>query len=234
VDTATAILIFGNVIRALVFDFDGLILDTEEPVYRSWLEVYQAHGEELPFERWVQIVGSTTTGFHPQHHLEERLGRPLPQEVLDRRIGRRTEMILAQELLPGVVSHLDAARELGWQLGVASSSTADWVRGHLARLGILDRFDCLRCRDDVVHVKPEPDLYIAVLECLGVEPQEAIAIEDSPNGVMAAKRAGMLCVAIPNTITARLDLTLADLMLTSLAEVSLTELVRRLERPGTS
>ena len=217
-------------IRALVFDFDGLILDTEEPVYRSWLEVYQAHGEELPFERWVQIVGSTTTGFHPQHHLEERLGRPLPKEVLDRRIGRRTEMILAKAVLPGVVQHLDAARDLGLKLGVASSSTREWVAGHLARLGILDRFECVRCRDDVEHAKPEPDLYLAVLECLGVQASEAVAIEDSPNGVSAAKRAGMRCVAIPNSITARLDLTAADVTLTSLADVSLRELLEKFER----
>ena len=228
---STAILSFATVIRALVFDFDGLILDTEEPVYRSWLEVYQAHGEELPFERWVQIVGSTTTGFHPQHHLEERLGRPLPKEVLDRRVGRRTEMILAQELLPGVVSHLDAARELGLKVGVASSSTAEWVRGHLVRLGILERFDCMRCRDDVTNVKPEPDLYIAVLECLSVAPSEAIAIEDSPHGVTAAKRAGMRCVAIPNSITARLDLSRADLTLTSLSEVTLQQLLERFDSP---
>jgi len=218
------------VIRALVFDFDGLILDTEEPVYRSWLEVYQAHGEELPFERWVQIVGSTTTGFHPQHHLEERLGRPLPKEVLDRRIGRRTEMILAMAVLPGVVQHLDAARDLGLKLGVASSSTREWVAGHLARLGILDRFECVRCRDDVEHAKPEPDLYLAVLECLGVQASEAVAIEDSPNGVSAAKRAGMRCVAIPNSITARLDLTAADITLASLADVSLRELLEKFER----
>jgi HAD superfamily hydrolase (TIGR01509 family) len=217
-------------IRAIVFDFDGLILDTEEPVYRSWLEVYQAHGEELPFERWVQIVGSTTTGFHPQHHLEERLGRPLPKEVLDRRIGRRTEMILANAVLPGVVRTLDAARDLELGLGCASSSTQDWVRGHLARLGILDRFQCIRCRDDVAHAKPEPDLYIAVLDCLGVAAGEAVAIEDSPNGVAAAKRAGMRCVAIPNSITERLDLSQADILLTSLAEVTLPELLERLSR----
>ncbi len=214
-------------IRAVIFDFDGLILDTEEPVYRSWLEVYEAHGEELPFERWVQIVGSTTTGFHPQHHLEERLGRSLPKEVLDRRIGRRTEMVLAQKLLPGVVEHLEAAKSMGLKLGVASSSTRDWVRGHLARLGILDRFDCLRCRDDVANAKPDPDLYIAVLECLGVLASEAIAVEDSPNGVMAAKRAGLRCVAIPNSITARLDLGQADVLLGSLADVTLAELLRR-------
>ena len=215
-------------IRAIVFDFDGLILDTEEPVYRSWLEVYEAHGEDLPFERWVQIVGSTTAGFHPQHHLEERLGRSLPKEVLDRRIGRRTEMILANTVLPGVVQRIDEAKAMGLKLGVASSSTADWVRGHLVRLGIFDRFDCVRCRDDVANAKPDPDLYIAVLECLGVPASEAIAIEDSPNGVLAAKRAGMRCVAIPNSITARLDLGQADVVLGSLAEVTLPELLRKL------
>ena len=223
-------------IRAVVFDFDGLILDTEGPIYRSWLEVYHAHGEELPFERWIQIVGSTTTGFHPQHHLEERLGRPLPQEVVDRRIDRRTELILAQKVLPGVIQHLDAARELGLKLGVASSSTRDWVRGHLARLGILDRFDCLRCRDDVAHAKPDPDVYVEVLDCLGVAASEAIAIEDSPNGITAARAAGLRCVAIPNDITARLDLSHADLVLSSLAAMTLPALLKNLgveAAPGT-
>src|SRR6202162_4111169 len=169
---------FSRLIRALVFDFDGLILDTEEPVYQSWLEVYEAHGEELPFERWMQIVGSTTIGFHPQHYLEERLGRPLPKDVLERRIGRRTELILARQLLPGVVERIAEAKALGLKLGVASSSTTDWVKGHLARLGILERFDCVTCRDDVANVKPEPDLYLAALECLGVAASDAIAIED--------------------------------------------------------
>jgi HAD superfamily hydrolase (TIGR01509 family) len=214
--------------KAVIFDFDGLILDTEGPVYRSWLEVYQAHGEPLPFELWVQIVGSTTASFHPQHHLEERLGRPLSQEALDGRIARRTEMILGEPLLPGIVQHADAARALGLRCGVASSSTRDWVNGHLARLQILDRFDCIRCRDDVAHAKPEPDLYLAVLECLGVVAANAFAIEDSPNGVLAAKRAGLRCVAIPNPITARLDLSQADLVLDSLADVTLPDLLERM------
>jgi HAD superfamily hydrolase (TIGR01509 family) len=221
------------VIRAIVFDFDGLILDTEEPIYRSWLEVYEAHGEDLPFERWVQTVGSNNLEFHPQHHLEERLGRPLSPEVIERRIGRRTELILAQQLLPGILQHLDAAGTLGLKVGVASSSTRDWVSGHLTRLGILNRFDCVRCRDDVTSAKPAPDLYIAVLACLGVKSSEALAIEDSPNGVIAAKSAGMLCVAIPNTITSRLDLSHADVVLRSLSEVTLPDLLQRLE-PGWS
>jgi HAD superfamily hydrolase (TIGR01509 family) len=218
-------------IRAIVFDFDGLILDTEEPIYRSWLEVYEAHGEALPFERWVQTVGSTTADFHPQKHLEERLGRRLPQEVIERRIGRRTELILGQQLLPGIAQHIDAASSLGLKLGVASSSSQDWVSGHLDRLGILGRFECVRCRDDVTNAKPAPDLYFAVLDCLGVSPSEAVAIEDSPNGVIAAKRAGMRCVAIPNAITASLDLSPADLVLRSLSEVTLPDLLQRLD-PG--
>ena len=221
----------ARVLRAVVFDFDGLILDTEEPVYLSWLEVYQAHGEDLPFERWVQIVGSTNALFHPQYHLEERLGKPLAREVLERRIGRRTEMILARAVLPGVVQHLDAARARGLKLGVASSSTREWVAGHLERLGILERFDCLRCRDDVANAKPEPDLYLAVLDCLDVKAAEAIAIEDSPNGVAAARRAGMRCVAVPNSITARLDLSEADVTLGSLAEVTLGDLLAKFDQP---
>lgn len=218
--------------KAIIFDFDGLILDTEGPVYRSWVEVYEAHGEELPFERWVRIVGSTSVEFHPQHHLEERLGRPLPQEVLDRRVSRRTEMVLAEKVLPGVVELVEDARLAGLKLGVASSSTSDWVRGHLARLGILDRFDCIRCRDEVARAKPEPDLYLAVLDCLGVAAAEAFAIEDSPNGIAAAKSAGLRCVAIPNPITSGLDLSRADFVLSSLADLSLEGVVEKLSTQG--
>jgi HAD superfamily hydrolase (TIGR01509 family) len=128
------------------------------------------------------------------------------------------------------VQQLDAAHERGLKLGVASSSTREWVAGHLARLGVLERFECLRCRDDVANVKPEPDLYLAVLDCLGVPASEAIAIEDSPNGVAAAKRAGMRCVAVPNSITAGLDLSEADLTLASLAELTLAQLLAKFDR----
>jgi beta-phosphoglucomutase-like phosphatase (HAD superfamily) len=128
-----------------------------------------------------------------------------------------------------VVSHIDQAKGMGLKVGVASSSTAEWVRGHLSRLGILEQFDCLRCRDDVAHAKPEPDLYVAVLDCLGVAASEAFAIEDSPNGVMAAKRAGLRCVAIPNSITAKLDLSGADVLLGSLAEITLADLLKKID-----
>ena len=215
-------------IRAIVFDFDGLILDTEGPIYRSWLEVYEAHDVVLPFELWVKTVGSSNQAFQPQQHLEERLGRPLTQQVIDRRVERRVELVLAQPLLPGVAGLVDEARAAGLRVGVASSSSRDWVSGHLERLGLLDRFDCIRCRDDVERVKPEPDVYLAVVDCLGVPASKAVAIEDSPNGIAAAKRAGLRCVVIPNPITAGLDLGAADLRLGSLADVTLRQLLDRL------
>ena len=205
-----------------MFDFDGLILDTEEPIYRSWLEVYQAHGEELPFERWIQTVGSSNAAFDPRGHLEERLGRALDAEVLEQRIKRRAELILAQAVLPGVVELVTAARAAG--AGVLGRLAA----GHLERLAILHQFDCVRCRDDVPAVKPAPDLYLSVLACLVVPADQAIAIEDSSNGVSAAKAAGMRCVAVPNPITSGLDLSHADLVLPSLTGISPQGLADRL------
>ena len=204
-------------LKAIVFDFDGLILDTEEPIYRSWLEVYAAHGQELPFDRWIQIVGSSNAAFDPRANLEERLGRALTQDVLDERVRRRSELVMAQAILPGVAELAAAARDMGLKNGVASSSGGTWVRDHLERLGVLELFECIRCRDDVQLVKPAPDLFLATLECLGVAPGDSVAIEDSPNGVLAAKAAGMFCVAVPNTITAGQDLSRADLVLPSLA-----------------
>jgi len=215
-------------IRALVFDFDGLILDTEEPIYRSWLEVYQAHGEHLPFDRWIETVGSNNAMFDPRSFLEHRLGRPLTQEVIDRRVERRTQLVLEQPVLPGVAELVGAAREAGLSVAVASSSSCQWVTGHLERLGLRDHFACICGRDDVTAVKPAPELYLAALACLEVRPDEAVAIEDSPNGVAAAKAAGMWCVAVPNVITGALDLSRADVVLESLSGVTPPDLAEKL------
>jgi HAD superfamily hydrolase (TIGR01509 family) len=219
----------------IVFDFDGLILDTEVPVYDAWQELYGEHGHALPFETWAQCIGTADT-FDPCVDLAERVGRALDAEGLRRRHRVRTDALIAdQSVLPGVVERMDEARDLGLALAVASSSSRGWVEGHLERLGLRERFRAIRCAGDVPRVKPDPALYHAVLEATGVKASDAIAFEDSPNGVLAAKRAGLTCVAVPNALTARLDLGAADLQVSSLADLPLTGLLGRLRsrrRPG--
>jgi len=122
------------------------------------------------------------------------------------------------------------AKRMGLLLAVASSSSRAWVLGHLERLGLGAQWDAVRTRDDVARTKPAPDLYLAAVEALCVDPTEAVAFEDSVNGIAAAKAAGLLCVAVPNALTAGMDLSQADVKLDSLAETPLAELLARLAR----
>ena len=213
-------------IRALIFDFDGLILDTENPVYQAWCELYESFGYELPLDTWTVRVGGGAHMFDPFEHLEAQLGKPIDREAAEaRRERRRTELVMAQPVLPGVREWIADASRLGLKLGIASSSSAQLVAGHLERLKLADSFDCVRCWDDVGVTKPDPASYLAVLEALGLDPGEAIAIEDSTNGITAAKAAGLLCVAVPNSITRGLPLDRADMRLESLAHMRLEELL---------
>ncbi|MDQ6692347.1 MAG: HAD-IA family hydrolase [Candidatus Dormibacteraeota bacterium] len=214
--------------RALVFDFDGLILETERPEYQAWLEIYGEHGQDLSLEVWGDVIGRGPGYFDPITDLEARLGRPIDREVVKaRQKARHQEMIDALEILPGVADYVLEAGRLGLKLAVASSSSRRWVTGHLAALG-LDEFACVICRDDVARAKPYPDLYLEATRCLGVAPAEAVAFEDSANGVAAAKAAGLTCVAVPNQLTAGLDLSAADLRIASLAEMPLPRLLDQL------
>jgi len=216
--------------RLVVFDFDGLILDTEVPVYDAWQTIYAEHGQTLQFDKWAQCIG-THDVFDPAVELATLCGRTLDCAALTERHRVDCDALIAHETVrPGVRDYVLEARRLGIRLGVASSSSRQWVDGHLTRLGLREHFEVLRCRDDVKIVKPDPALYLAVLEATGLSATDAVAIEDSPNGVWAAKRAGLKCVAVPNALTARLDLAHADLRLDSLAEVPLAELLARLGR----
>jgi HAD superfamily hydrolase (TIGR01509 family) len=212
-------------IRAIIFDFDGLILDTELPEFYTWQETYQEHGCILPFEEWAKAIG-TVDAFDPYAHLETQIGRALDREVLRLQHRQRCDArIHAQSVLPGVHEYITEAQQRGLHLGVASSSSHAWVHGHLMRLQLHAHFACIKCRDDVHRPKPDPALYQAALRALGVRPEEAIALEDSPNGILAAKRAGMFCVAVPNALTSQLPLHHADLQIASLAALPLAELL---------
>ena len=130
-----------------------------------------------------------------------------------------------QAVLPGVAEYLQDAGDRGLKLAVASSSNLAWVEGHLARLGLLSRFEHLLCSDHVSRTKPDPELYLAALDRMGLAPGEAIAFEDSRHGLHAARAAGLFTVAVPTSLTASLDLSAASLKLGSLSEMPLTEVI---------
>jgi HAD superfamily hydrolase (TIGR01509 family) len=214
------------VIRALVFDFDGLILETETPAYETWAEIYREHGHELPLEPWFDYIGREGSYFDAADHLAALVGEGFDAEAArKRRDIRRTELIAGLDVMAGVREYIADAKRLHLRLAVASSSSRAWVLGHLERLGLHPEWDAIRTREDVARTKPAPDLYLAAVKALGVAPHEAVAFEDSRNGIAAAKDAGLLCVAVPNALTAAMDLSRADFRLSSLAETPLERLL---------
>jgi HAD superfamily hydrolase (TIGR01509 family) len=219
-------------VDALIFDFDGTILDTEWPVYRSIADQYEAHGHELTIERWQVCVG-TDDDLDWFAEIEAHVGRPLDRASIEAtRRARRNELLAAESIRAGVVALLDAAATHGVPVAIASSSPLDWVMTHLGSIGLADRFPVISAREHVAAAKPAPDLYLAATAALGVAPARAVAIEDSRNGCLAAKAAGLACVVVPNRITATMDFSPADLVLDSLALASLSTLSALLHSPS--
>lgn len=219
------------VLEAIVFDFDGTILDTETPDFQTWQEVYRSHGAELPLEVWLQCVGGGTGEFAPDDYLEELLGRKIDRERLrTERRKRFLDRVRVEPVMPGVLELIDAAERRGVRLAVASSSDRKWVESHLERLGLRGRFAAIVTADDVERVKPDPALYRLAAQKLEVLPARAIAIEDSYNGMLGAQRAGLRCVSVPNSVTSDSDFSGADLCLDSIASIAPDELIACFDR----
>ncbi len=219
-------------LRAVIFDFDGLILDTESPEYQSWCEIYASHGHTLAMELWIHAIG-TRGGFDPHEHLEGLTGKPLDREELRRwRRARNEELLSVAPLLEGVEERLDEAKALGLRVAIASSADSDWVHGHLQRYSIRHRFEAVKCAGDGIECKPAPALYLAALAAVGVEAHEAVAFEDSRHGVDAARAAGIYCIAVPNQMTKGMDFSPANGVVSSLNHVSLTRLAEEWKTAG--
>ncbi|MGH9139366.1 MAG: HAD family hydrolase [Acidimicrobiales bacterium] len=224
-------------VDALVFDFDGLILDTETSAFTTAADVFTAHGLALDREWWLTIIG-TADHRHWSEVLEEALGSPIAEReaVLAARRARHYELILEESARPGVDELTAAAQGASVPCAVASSSPRQWVDEHLERLGLRPRFAALCCRDDVPvgRTKPAPDLFLGACEMVSASPARSVALEDSPNGLMAAQAAGLVTVGVPAGMTATLDLSVADMVVSSLLDVDLDPLTKIVEarQPG--
>ena len=215
--------------KAIVFDFDGLIVETEEPIFESYSAIFAEFGLELTLKVWANVIGGTGHRDVLFDYLELQLGRKVNREMIRERARNHhhndTGKLPARE---GVVDLIVEASEFGLQLGIASSSTFPWVKGHLDRLGLSKYFSVMCTREDVELSKPDPALYLLAVSKLDVPPDQVFAIEDSPNGVKAAQAAGIRCIAVPNPVTKSMDISHADILVNSLAEINLDEIFRLL------
>ncbi|ACT03522.1 HAD-IA family hydrolase [Paenibacillus sp. JDR-2] len=218
-------------VEAVIFDFDGLIRDTETYEFYSFQELLMEYGVELPLELYSSRIGGHFNSFDPYEFLQQSIGKTLDRELLRKlRREKYDKLIVNQKALPGVQNYLNEAKGLGINIGLASSAPRNWVVPNLEELGLTDYFSCIRTHEDAKNVKPAPDLYLQVLDYFGVKPINAVAFEDSPNGAKAAKAAGMYCIIVPNKLTRELFFEAYDLRLNSLEDMNLTTAIRLLTK----
>jgi putative hydrolase of the HAD superfamily len=206
---------------AVLFDFDGVVVDTEWAIYQAWKRCFGAHGQPLPLEIYTRCIGTDFATWSPKTHLEELTGLAFDWHDLD---ARRQEEIMAELAhegpMHGVVDLLEQLKSRQIPCAVVSSSSHQWVDGWLERLGLAGYFQTTVCRGDAARIKPAPDLYLEAAKQLSLEASQCLVIEDSLNGVISAKAAGMSVWVVPNRVTECLDFSAADRVLRSMAEAN--------------
>jgi len=213
-------------IKGIIFDFDGLICDTESTELHAWKKLYADFDLPFPFEEYQKTIGAVHNDETPLRMLKDIGGKKVNLEDARNRLHYyHSELVEAEPLRPGVLAYLQDAKSLGLKIGLASSSPIAWVSHHLDRLRIMHYFECIKTLEDVNQTKPDPQLFIKTLKCLQLLENEAIALEDSINGVLASKKAGLITVAVPNKVTQQFNFDIADLVLTELTEMPLNDLI---------
>ncbi len=204
--------------RGIIFDFDGVLVDTEWAIYQSWVQLYAREGQQISIATYSPCLGAGYSHWNPADYLEKLTGKkydwdvetPARQAVLEADLARAG-------LMGGALELLDWCREQGIGLTVASSSSRRWVQGWLERLGIYERFDGVFTRTDGYAVKPDPALFLAACDCLNLPKEDCLIVEDTENGTISARNAGIPCVAVPNRMTESCDLSRAQYRVASLS-----------------
>ncbi len=204
---------------AIFFDFDEVILDSEWPIFQSWKNLFTREGHTLQQTTYVQCIGSDFNTWSPQQHLEDLTGKKFNWEKEN--AARQLEITRDLEFstaMPGVEALVSALSEK--PTAVVSSSSHGWVDGWLEKLQLASYFDTTICRGDAPRIKPAPDLFLEAAKQCNTPPKDCLVIEDSVNGMLAAKKAGMRVLAVPTRLTNILDFSKADWTVSSLAELT--------------
>ena len=217
-------------VSAVLFDFDGILVDTEWEIYQAWLETFQQHGQDLPLSLYTRCIGSDFDAWSPKLHLEDLTQLQFDWIKMDERRQIRIRSALEEQgPISGVVDVLKLLGELGIPISVVSSSSHHWVDGWLEKLGLSAFFQEIVCKGDAPKIKPAPDLFLEASRRLKVDPSDCLVIEDSLNGLNAAKAAGMMAWIVPNRVTSGLDFSQADRVLSGFSEME--QVIRRNQSP---
>ncbi|WP_082084226.1 HAD family hydrolase [Paenibacillus beijingensis] len=213
--------------KAIVFDFDGLIVDTESIWYDCYRETLSALNLEFPIEVFSRCIGTHDTEM--RNYLKEVVGGEAQAlQIVEAAARLHDDKILNVQERQGVRDYLEEAKQAGLMIGLASSSSRKWIDRFLDELGLRSYFQTIKTSEDVTNIKPDPELYLRAIESLGVEPSKAVAFEDSVNGAKAAKAAGLRCIIVPNRVTENLLFEAYDLRIRSMGDQPLAELIRQL------
>ncbi|MGE7764198.1 HAD family hydrolase [Peribacillus sp. NPDC096540] len=216
-------------IKAVIFDFDGLILDTETAWYEAYKETMGFYKSDLPLEHFVKCIGTDNTELY--EFFKEQLGESCNIEEIEAKAKSLYKVKMkTSQAREGVKDYLEEAKKIGYKIALASSSTKEWVTHYLGKLGLLNYFEVIITGDDVDKVKPAPDLYLKAIEALNIHSTEAVAFEDSLNGLQSALHAGLKCVIVPNPVTEALAFENHHLRLQSMMEKKLTDVIKLIEQ----
>jgi HAD superfamily hydrolase (TIGR01509 family) len=215
-----------SVLEAVIFDFDGVVLDSETPEFESHRRIFERWGAPLTSDEWCDQIGVYRKD-HERHwflQLCERSGQAVDPDAYGAEKRKLFLDLVPPEPMRGIRALLEALRAAAVPTAIASSSPARWVVPAAERIGLSSLIHTIVAGDDVANRKPAPDVYLEALRRLGAEASRSVAIEDSGPGVAAARAAGMKAIAIPHWLTERHDLDGADLRVAHAGELSVARL----------
>ncbi|MGT2666944.1 HAD family hydrolase [Streptococcus rifensis] len=207
-------------IKAIIFDMDGVIVDSEYIFLTTKTQMLLDRGIDTDESYQYQFMGTTFDHMWQVMKEENGLTESVPDLIAE--MNERREKMIKRDgvrAISGVQELIKSLRDNGWRLGVASSSPKHEILSNLNALGLSDAFEVKISGEEVAHSKPAPDVFLRAAELLGIQPENCLVFEDTKNGSLAAKAAGMVCIGFANPDYPAQDLSACDLLINNYNDI---------------